>query len=247
MKTRELTKGKARVLMEDLIENGLENFNSAGEDENLRHELLDRCGEVYSELGSNNRRRRDYYIDVQTGLYLYDVLQKQRWFSLRLAENDNFWRYLSIRVVPDIVNRRWGLEGKEERYWKKSARIWLKDVWFYIYFSWQGSLQKTEEILLSPNFDTDTEMNLVERSGKCGTYLSVYRTIMRQYSMLDESVLNQFHIEVRKIDKKLTLFRIIMKLNTAKILVIDPMLVPGGASQYVRGLFIEAGIKSEYL
>ena len=37
------------------------------------------------------------------------------------------------------------------------------------------------------------------------------------------------------------LFRIVMKLNTAKVMVVDPALYLGGEKEYVRSLFMDSG------
>lgn len=39
------------------------------------------------------------------------------------------------------------------------------------------------------------------------------------------------------------LFRIVMKLNTAKVMVVDPALYLGGEKEYVRSLFMDAGVR----
>ena len=38
--------------------------------------------------------------------------------------NDDLWRYVSIKIIPDIVHSRWGFN--EDHFFKTSRRIWLK-------------------------------------------------------------------------------------------------------------------------
>lgn len=66
--------------------------------------------------------KKDYYIDAHIGILLYDYLWRVPGFNLRAAANDDFWRYLSIKVIPDVVAERWGYDN-ESHYWSKPARI----------------------------------------------------------------------------------------------------------------------------
>ena len=54
--------------------------------------------------------KKDYYIDAHIGILLYDYLWRVPGFNLRAAANDDFWRYLSIKVIPDVVAERWGMK-----------------------------------------------------------------------------------------------------------------------------------------
>ena len=82
--------------------------------------------------------------------------------------------------------------------------------------------------------NSDVVQGIVDRSGKKGTYIEVYRELILQYSLLEYSTIVKFK-------KQLTfgsdsLFRAIMRLNTARCLVIDPCLVPDGVKGYVKSL-----------
>ena len=148
---------------------------------------------------------------------LYDILGLNNNFSNRAASNDEIWRFLSIRVIPDIVHSRWGMN--EARY-MTSRRIWLKNLWWYIHLSWNGDTERTYEIL--KNNTTDTVLQLVERPG-VGYYVSLYREIMLRYSCIN--------------DPSRTLFRKVLKLNTALLPVTYPELISGGIKEYVSYLF----------
>ena len=166
--------------------------------------------------------RHDYYVDVIFGLKLYDYLNSQEWFNLRVAANTDFWRYLSVSV------------------WKRPMRIWLKSLWWYVHFSWCGSLEETEILLLKPMFSTDTILNLVERSGKNGTNIDLYRDIIKTYSCLGADVIERFK---NRGLKETDLFRAIMKLNTAKIIVTEPSLCMGGVHGYIALLCKDLNVK----
>lgn len=177
-----------------------------------------------------------YSIDVHFGIDLYNYLWAIPGFSIRVAANDDFWRYLSVKVVPHIVADRWGKDN-DEHFWRRSTRIWLSSIWWYIHLSWQDNIENTMRIIESPGFDTDTILNLVERAGRKGYYIDVYRYIMYFYSRVPQEVLNRY-----KDKKNRSLFRAIMKLNTARTMVIEPGLYLGGELEYVRALFNELNI-----
>ena len=184
--------------------------------------------------------KKDYYIDAHVGILLYDYLWKQPGFNLRAAANDDFWRYLSVRVVPDVVAERWGKDN-ESHYWSKPARIWLRSIWWYVHLSWQGDAFTTMKVLEAPCFSTDSILNLEERTGRRGTFINVYRYIMYYYSHISKNTLDNFNKNTTT--QQDDLFRIVMKLNTAKVMVIDPALYLGGEKEYVRALFMDAGVR----
>lgn len=204
-----------------------------GEYSVIRNDLVNLFSSVKNEVGEQG----DYYVDEKFGIALYLYLERKSWFSLRLAADDGFWRYLSLVVVPDIVAVRWGKDN-EDHYWKLSRRIWLKQIWWYIYLSWNENEKNTIKILESPNCSTDTILNFVERSGRKGTCVDAYRQIIKIYSSIPAEKLREFN-RGRKAEN---LFRVIMKLNTARMMVMEPALCEGGCEGYALKLFRDAGI-----
>lgn len=180
--------------------------------------------------------RTEYTTDVLFGLKLYDYLGQKAWFNLRLAANDGFWRYIAVAVIPDVVADRWG-ESKENYFWKQSNRLWPKTVWWFIHLTLHGSLEETKQILLQKHFNSNTIQDFVQRPGKKGTYIEVYREIVYQYSQLDHSIVLRFKKQ-RSLGSD-SLFRAIMRLNTARSLVTDPCLTIGGVSGYVKSMINE--------
>lgn len=166
---------------------------------------------------------RSYEMDVYFGTALYAYLSRKPWFTERLAADDGFWRYLALKVVPNLVGSRWGNDN-EEHYYTKPNRNWLKAIWWYVHLSMKrGGLERTKSMLLSGGFSTDTILNLVERSGRHGTNVAVYRAIMSKFASLDKPTMEGF--------------RRVMKLNTAKSVVIEPVFFTGGIEGYVSSLF----------
>ena len=227
MTYKELKPNEASELMQKWIDT--ETLSSLNDEEMKFREYLD---EQYNQ--AKIKYENDLYkIDLEFGLALYSFLDKNEDFTMRTASNDGYWRYLSLVVVPHLVSDRWGKDN-DEHFWSRTTRIWVRVMWWYVYLSWQGSVEKTRELLEGPAFTTDEILNLVERCGRKGAYVDVYREIMKQYgTVCDEE--RKKYAEGRK-----TLFRKVMILNTARYVVIDPFLM--GVEDYVKSLYEDLGV-----
>lgn len=176
------------------------------------------------ELGLESPKGNEYRFDFLFGKNLY------REFNLRFniteskAADDNFWIILSVKIIPDIVFWRWGVNA-HDRFYRNNRRIWLKALWWYWHLSWQGDEFSTQKILQKNS--TDEIVQLVERSGQFGYRIKLYRTIMQHYGQHCESFESG--------DAKL--FRKVMKLNTARLAVVEPALYEGEEEGYVTELF----------
>lgn len=102
-------------------------------------------------------------------------------------------------------------------------------------------MQTTAKVLEASCFTTDSILNLEERTGRKGTFINVYRYIMYYYSHIQQQVLDEYNKNTKT--QQDDLFRIVMKLNTAKVMVVDPALYLGGEKEYVRSLFMDAGVR----
>lgn len=204
--------------------NEIEPINPPEEFEYLREQLIEARDSLYDKYNFDNANKLDYQFDVLFGLKLYDILRKDDDFSNRVAANDEIWRFLSIKVIPDIVHARWGMNASH--FYQTSRRIWLKTIWWYIHLSWQNSIDETYKILIDNT--TDTILQLVERPG-LGYNVELFREIMKQYANYNDSSRN--------------LFRTVLKLNTAKILTTSPELVDGEIEKYVDSLFKMAKVQ----
>lgn len=217
MKWRTLSKSEAKLVMERWNGYGKVVVEEILEYKDIRTSLKDCASNLEVSLGQ-------YEFDLNFAVKLYDVLTNRHGLDPRSASDDGIWRYLSIQIVPDIVEQRWGLH--EGRFWKESRRIYLKTLWWYIYLSWQGDLDTTYKALQSNT--TDEIMQLVERSGPSGYRVELCREIMGYYSQMDN--------QLKK--RSSNLFRRVMKLNTARSKVIEPSLGLGGEQDYVKELFM---------
>lgn len=189
--------------------------------------------EKYWEL--KNQGYLDYKLDLYFGLFIYDYLNNQNDFTNIYESNYNFWRYIAVFVIPDIISDRFGI-GTEEKYrthfYKKTVRIYPYTLYWYIHLSWQGDYTSTLELLKDNT--TDEILQFVERPSKVGINLELYRTIIKKYSLLrrDDKFININ-------GKKITKFRLVLTKNTCKMLVIRPELYPGGIFEYVNMLFCD--------
>lgn len=232
-----LSRGDSQEAMTDWLSHYPKLPEVNNEYEIIRHDLQ----EINNRIRQDSVDTRDakYYIDSHFGLELYRYFMNRPDFSMRIASDDGFWRYLSIVVVPNLVAQRWGKDN-EEHYWRRNTRIWLRSVWWYVHMSWQGSYETTKELLECSHFSTDTILNFEERSGRNGLYISTCRLIMKYYALVDEKTVQR--LSRGKLGNSDDLFRIVMKLNTAKLVVQDPSLSHGGEDEYVKNLFKEAGV-----
>lgn len=238
MRFQELSKPKALEAWNQWTEMKPRLPEISGNDLEMRNELQRLFKKAIQENSEN--QDSEYALDVRFGLYLFNYLNSLSGFSLRIAESDGFWRFLTLKVIPDLVGQRWGTD-KQDHYWLKPGRIWPKQLFWFIYYSWQGDDEKTAKVLLDGSFSTDTILNLVERTGSNGVCVPVYREIVTTYGHLPKAEIQEINKRFRQRDKHMTLFRAVLKLHTARCLLIDPQLVPGGVKAYVQSLFEEAG------
>lgn len=236
MEIERLDRGKAEKAMSEWVASFPQLPHVNGEYAVIRNDLASLFESVLTSAEEKSSKARDYYIDAQFGILLYMYLAKKAWFSLRLASDDGFWRYMSLKVIPDAVAERWGKDN-DSHYWSTPGRIWLKQIWWYVHLSWRIDIDTTRKILESPNCSTDTILNFVERTGKKGTCVDAYRWIVYLYSMIPPHLVSEY----KKRGKNHDLFRIVMKLNTARMMVVEPALCAGGYEGYATKLFIDAG------
>ncbi|MFS7184367.1 hypothetical protein AB6848_02575 [Serratia proteamaculans] len=194
--------------------------------ENIRRQLL-AVVPLYDANARGNAAGPGAY-DMKVGLALFQILAEAG-MDLRSAADDGWWRFLSLRVLPDLVKSRWE-SAPPVRFWKGRSRIWLRAVWWTVYLTWQGSEQNTRKVLESVT--TDTVVQLVERPGRGGFRIDLTRRIFEMRRQRNPSQ-----------DQ----FRAIMKLNTAQIVLKEPLLCDGGLFGYVDALFSDVGCFSTNL
>lgn len=189
----------------------------------LREKFLKIAEKVKGDERSRDKNGKidKYGYDILLGLELYDFLNPDNGFTLRLASDPDVWRYISMKVVPDVIYERWGIDSPE-RFYKRPSRIYLSAIWWYIHLSWNQDKEETYRIIEKNS--TDEVVNLVERAGARGYRIDFTREFMRQYN------------ERRTANDRM-LFRKVLKLNTARSVVLEPELHQGGIKGYIASLF----------
>lgn len=191
-----------------------------------------------TNLGGSEYANLKARFDVEIGLKLFELTSSGKYtILLRDASDNSIWWFISLFVVPDLVYYRWNF-GKDEkkehrlnadRFFAKTRRIWLKSLWWYVFLSSQYDennnidLVQTREMIIWSS--TDDILQLVDRAG-LGYIPELTRSIMQQY-----------FINREKGNKDDKLLRKIMKMNTARCKVQNPILV--GIDEYVKNLFAE--------
>lgn len=187
----------------------------------IRSSILDAYNVAFQKY--NRDKTGGYRVDLEFGLNVYEFLTKEKNMTPVDAANDDIWRYIQMKIVPDLVMKRWKPKDKnvnDIRFWKDSRRIWIKSLWWYVHLSYQGNIDDTRKILI--NNTTDEISQLVERPGS-GYRVNLCRAIMKRYS---ESPKHHHN-----------LLRNIMKLNTVKCVTLEPLLFESGIDGYTEELF----------
>lgn len=224
MNWKEIKTEEAREMFLEYYESKSFNFEKGYTE--LRKDLCMLFESSLQELEINEfeiaQKNNSYQLDLNFGIKMYETLNSKYGMNVRLASTPGVWRYISVAVVPDLVEKRYGIDH-QDRFWKKSKRLWLRVLWWYIYLSWQGTAQQTFNILKDNS--TDEILQLVDRCGRGGYRVELYRALMKKNSELDPAE-----------RRKKGLFRKLMVLNTARVQVIEPALSDGGEEGYVDSL-----------
>ena len=193
-------------------------------DQNYK-DLRDACVAKYyslKELSKNrNGKSSKHFIDMYFGFFLYDYLNKKKDFVPKYESDYDFWRYIAVCVIPDIVSDRWDIT-KSDHFYTKPTGIYPFQVYWYIKLSWQGSKEKTIDVL--KDNQEDQILQLVDRPSSIGINLNLYRRIM-------------FKLSTISIEERQKKFRAVMMKNTAKLVNVRPELYEGGIEAYVDMLY----------
>lgn len=198
--------------------------------------------------------RLNYTLDLKVGIKLYELLNPSNGFDIVKASDDDIWRYISVCVMPDLTFIRYpnqpsdidtlkryipnlsyaigiktekdSLRLKKKRFYSHTRRIWLKTLWWYVHLGWQGSSEKTFEVL--KNNGTNIISHFIERPGR-GYREQLFRCMLYAYSLLPK--------------QKDKIFRAAAKLNLAKCISVEPALSEGRETTYSKNLFEEVSVK----
>lgn len=188
----------------------------------IREKLVDLFGM------DEGRTRYTYSFDFEFGLGMYKYLRFEQNMSETDASNDDIWRYIQIKVVPDLIMKRWPMTNgtiNAKRLYQNPSRIYLKVLWWYIHMLWE----KDEKTTRSYKAQVDISQ-IIDRSGGAeGTPIELYWEILHVYAKVDPS-------------KRTNLIEKILMLDVSYRTVIEPELTGKGIHDYVIGLYKEQGI-----
>ena len=187
----------------------------------LREACLTKYNEIKINADSISSKSSLHYIDMNFGFFLYEYLNQQKDFTSRYESNYEFWRYFAVCVIPDIIADRWNIT-KSDHFYSKPTGIYPFQVYWYIKLSWQGTKEKTREVL--KDNQEDQILQLVDRPSSIGVNLDLYRRIMYKLSFVDSK-------------HRQDVFRTVMLKNTARLVNIRPELYDGGIDAYVDMLY----------
>ena len=218
-----LTKIEAKKAYENLQANDFKCPEITNKNlQTLRTDIFNSYQAAQSIAGS------DYLKDLRFALDLFERFKIEKWFTCSLASNYDFWRYISVCVMPDIIYDRFG--DVPSHYYDKNVRIYPATLYWYINMFKEDSQEGTYAFLSKPCFSTDTILQTIERTGN-ETNAEVLKEILYQYSQLNAKFIKQrygaLNIFLRKI----------LILHMAKSLVIVPELFENGIPGYVSMLF----------
>ncbi|QWB96607.1 hypothetical protein KHQ89_04065 [Mycoplasmatota bacterium] len=228
-----------RTLKKEHSEKHLRKFIESPKDffENLSNDYIKIRNEL-KDLYLNSCEFRDsgklnqYQTDLSFALKIYKYFNDYSWFDVTRASDYGFWRYICVQVVPDIIQDRHGINDYSY-YYSKNVRIYLPAMWWYIHMSYQGDINKTKVTLSGLN--TDYILQLVERPGKDGLYVSISRLIMYYIGILPKNILEN------KIDNKNLLRRVLIQ-NTSRMNNYN-LIFDHNEDFYVQTLFLKCGVK----
>lgn len=169
-----------------------------------------------------------YAVDLEVGLALYEFLSENG-FNEIYAETDDWWRFVSVKLCPDMTYVRYPQEeiGKprinKKRFYDHTRRIWLKTLWWYVHLCWQGSIEATENVL--KKLGTDAIGQIIERPGRG------YRQ-------------DVFHVIAAKRAKETgwcdaNSFKKVMARHSVYCASFEPVLFKGGVEGYADRIFAE--------
>ena len=230
MKYYELERDEAQKLFEDLSNGKIdinENYFSSLDNDymSIRKTFLSWLDE--------HPVTKNYDFDLFLSLKIHSYFQIENFpgFNESIASNYGFWRFICLKVVPDIIILRHGYV--KEYFYAKNVRLYIPTLWWYIEMCYQGSYDNTYNCLKDKS--TDYILQIVERPGRDGMFLDVSRLIVHYLNILPDEIVN------KEYDGQ-SLLRRIMIQNTAQ----NPnynLLFDDKANDYVVNLFKACGVE----
>ena len=71
--------------------------------------------ETFQKLLADGDYKINYRLDLGVGIKLYELLNPANGFDLIKANDDDIWRYISVRVMPDLTFIRYPNQSSDVR------------------------------------------------------------------------------------------------------------------------------------
>jgi hypothetical protein len=195
----------------------------------VKNEYLGLRDEIIKAYEVAEKESKSYLIDLKFAIKLHNIFNSKNWFNEALASNYSFWKYISLEVMPDIIYKRHG--DQRDYFYYKNVRLYPSTMYWFIHVFGLGSDDETYNFLSKKCFSTDTILQTVERPGRKGMNIELFKNILDKYSQLDIE-------RIKKDFGAMNLFlRKILIQNTAKSVVLVPEFYNGGIVGYVDMLF----------
>lgn len=168
-----------------------------------------------------------YEFDFEFGIGIYKILRFNYLMYESEASDDDIWRFIQLKVIPDIIMDRWPLrEGKinSKRLYSEPQRIYLKILWWYIHILWE------KDEVTTRSFKAKVDISqITDRSGYKGIRVEIFKEILHVYSLVEH-------------DKTANLIEKVLMLNASYCTVLEPQLMDKSLNEYVVGLYRELGV-----
>lgn len=180
---------------------------------------------------NDDRTRYGYSFDFDFGLKAYVYFRFEMGMTEADASNDDVWRFIQLRVVPDLMMKRWPIKNGQinaKRLYSEPSRLYLKVLWWYIHILWDTDEKTTR------SFKAQVDISqIIDRSGGSeGTPIELYKEILHVYSSIDSS-------------KRANLIERVLMLDVSYRTTIEPQLIGNGLHDYVVKLYGDLGVYVE--
>lgn len=227
MKIRELNNAAAEQIFNEIVEKGIPN--------NFFDDLDDDYRKIRNDLLSFKPQnvKDPYKYDLALACKIWNYFNNKNFPEINEAvvSNYEFWMYICLKVVPDIIKERHGLQNTY--FYKKKVRMYIPTLWWFIELSFNNSIEETFTNL--SKFNTDIILQFVERPGRNGLYKEVIRTIFKYLFQLPIIEINK-KIDGKNLIRRLLIQNTAISNNYNLILEDDP-------DTYVKKLFSNCGVE----
>lgn len=238
MNWKRMNNTEAKKIVEEIEKKPKDEFDSLVEDwengkfsEGVDVEYREIRKKIFDEY-NNCKNKGGYEVDLRVGLALYELfLNCEYKLNPIYANDDDIWRYLSVKVFLDITylreptSDRFGVYFSHDRVYRHTKRIWIKQLWWWIHLGWQGDVESTYEVL--KKYGSGRISQVLERAGK-GYRVDVTRKLLKKMAeRCTQSKVSQDD------------FRALMMLYYAKTFVVEPTLVDGGIDAFLDKILDE--------